>query len=46
MGYRTEGCSPENNIYLIKDGKIAETWTETSLHDLMAQSTSKQAMAA
>jgi predicted ester cyclase/uncharacterized protein YndB with AHSA1/START domain len=39
-------CWTENNIYRIKDGKIAETWTETSLHDLMAQITSKQAMAA
>lgn len=39
-------CWTEHNIYRIKDGKIAETWTETSLHDLMAQITSKQSMAA
>jgi predicted ester cyclase len=36
----------ENHIYRIQDGKIAETWSEMSLHDLMAQITSKQAMAA
>jgi predicted ester cyclase len=39
-------CWTEHNIYRIKDGKIAETWTETSLHDLMAQITAKQTMAA
>lgn len=39
-------CWTENNICRIKDGKIAETWTETSLHDLMAQITSKEAVAA
>lgn len=39
-------CWTENNIYRIKDGRIAETWTETSLHDLMAQVTAKETMAA
>jgi predicted ester cyclase len=27
----------ENHIYRIRDGKIAETWSEVSFHDLMAQ---------
>ncbi len=36
----------ENHIYRIKDGQIAEEWSEVSLHELMAQITSKQAMAA
>jgi uncharacterized protein YndB with AHSA1/START domain len=36
----------KNNIYRIKDSKIAETWTETSLNDILARLTSKQAMAA
>jgi predicted ester cyclase/uncharacterized protein YndB with AHSA1/START domain len=39
-------CWTENNIYRIKDGKIAETWTETSLHDLIAQLTAKESKAA
>ena len=36
----------ENHIYRIKDGKIAEAWSEVSFHDLMAQITSKEAVAA
>ncbi len=36
----------ENHIYRIEDGKIAEEWSEVSLHDFMAQITSKQAVAA
>jgi len=39
-------CWTENNIYRIQDNRIAEAWTETSLHDLMAQITFKQAKAA
>ena len=27
----------ENHIYRIVDGKIAETWSEPSFHDLLAQ---------
>ena len=27
----------ENHIYRLRDGKIAETWSEISFHDLMAQ---------
>jgi predicted ester cyclase len=27
----------ENHIYRIADGKIAETWSEPSFHDLLAQ---------
>jgi len=29
----------ENHIYRLKDGRIAETWSEISFHDLMAQIT-------
>lgn len=36
----------ENHIYRIKDGKIAEAWSEVSFHDLMAQITAKDARAA
>lgn len=36
----------ENHIYRIKEGKIAEEWSEVSLHDLMAQITSRRAVAA
>ncbi len=36
----------ENHIYRIKDGKIAEAWSEVSFHDLMAQITAKKALAA
>ena len=39
-------CWMENNIYRIKDGKIAETWTETSLHDLITQLAAKESKAA
>lgn len=39
-------CWTENNIYRIREGKIAETWTETNLHDLMTQLTIKQSKAA
>ena len=31
----------ENHIYRLRDGKIAETWSEISFHDLMAQISSK-----
>ena len=30
----------ENHIYRLKDGRIAEAWSEISFHDLMAQITS------
>jgi predicted ester cyclase len=31
----------ENHIYRLHDGKIAETWSEISFHDLMAQISDK-----
>lgn len=33
----------ENHIYRLRDSKIAETWSEISLHDLMAQISEKAA---
>jgi uncharacterized protein YndB with AHSA1/START domain len=34
----------ENHIYRFKDGKIAETWSEVSFHDLMSQITTQAAV--
>jgi uncharacterized protein YndB with AHSA1/START domain/ketosteroid isomerase-like protein len=36
----------ENHIYRLENGKIAETWSEVSFHDLMAQITRPQAAGA
>lgn len=36
----------ENHIYRLKDGRIAEAWSEVSFHDLMAQITSPAQRAA
>jgi len=36
----------ENHIYRLENGKIAETWSEVSFHDLMAQLTKPLAAAA
>ena len=36
----------ENHIYRLKDGRIAETWSEISFHDLMAQITQPSRLAA
>jgi predicted ester cyclase len=36
----------ENHIYRLENGRIAETWSEVSFHDLMAQITKPQAAAA
>jgi len=36
----------ENHIYRLKDGRIAEAWSEVSFHDLMAQITSPTRVAA
>jgi ketosteroid isomerase-like protein len=33
----------ENHIYRLKDGKIAEAWSEVSFHDLIAQITAQAA---
>jgi predicted ester cyclase len=33
----------ENHIYRLRDGKIAETWSEISFHDLIAQVSDKTA---
>lgn len=33
----------ENHIYRLRDGRIAETWSEISFHDLMAQISEKTA---
>jgi len=35
----------ENNICRKKEGRIAGTWKEVSIHELMVQLTSKQARA-
>jgi predicted ester cyclase/uncharacterized protein YndB with AHSA1/START domain len=34
----------ENHIYRLRDGKIAEAWSEASFHDLMTQISEKTAM--